>query len=473
MTLSGRKLTSFASGAALAVMLASTAAPMAAGAIPGPVEDSRPNVVIVMTDDQDRRSLHVDSDGRSNMPYLLSFPEGGWQHYQSAYVNSAICTPSRASLLTGLYSSENYGITHNGSAKRAEFWAGQNTVPHYLQDAGVLTAKIGKNMNGVRKKYPVPGGSWRDDGGWDYYHNDYSNTIRLFEEAVEVIKEFAASDQPFYLELTPVAGKYAVKPSRDSDPGAVVLPPRTPDIGEEDTSDKPAIYHDLLGLFSNRQRQKKVESFAGKNRWRAYQTLQDADAGMEMLIEALKETGELENTIIIYTSDHGFGYGSHGIERKDVPYEEIIGVPMLVRLPQGGLNELRSEIVSTMDVIAGVLSVFGATATVPVSGDDMAVLWDGDPDNDTQWDNTILFGRQANPRDGKRGSNARPVNYVYDGVVTLHNGQRWKYIVYNNGQAEMYNLDTDPYELENLSGAPGYVHIEAELLQIVSAELGE
>lgn len=473
MTVAGRKLTAFATGAALVTMLGGAAAPMAANEIPVPVEDSRPNVVIVMTDDQDRRSLHIDSDGRSNMPYLLGYPEGGWQHFQNGYVNSAICTPSRASLLTGLYSGENYGVTHNGSARRAEFWRGRNNVPNYLRDAGVQTAKIGKNMNGVRRKFPIPGGRWDEEGGWDYYSNEYASTIKLFEEAVDVIEQFSAIDRPFYLELTPVAGKYAVKPSRSSDPGAVVLPPRTPDIGEVDTSDKPPIYHGLLDLFSKRQQQKKVDSFDRKSRLRAYQTLQDADAGMEMLIQALKDAGELENTIIIYTSDHGFGYGSHGIERKDVPYEEVIGVPMLIRLPHGGANELRSEIVSTMDIVAGVLGVLGATATVPVSGDDMSILWDGDPVNDSQWDNTILFGRQANPRDGKRGNNARPVDYVYDGVVTLFNGQRWKYLVYQNGEAEMYNLDTDPYELENLSGSPGYVDTEAALLQIVANELGE
>lgn len=461
-----------ATGAALSVLMASTVGPvMATTAAESPAEDNRPNVVLIMTDDQDRRSLYVDEQGRSNMPYLLGNPEGGWQTYQNGYISSAICTPSRASLLTGLYASNNYGVTHNGSAKRAVFWETQDTVPHYLRAVGVQTAKLGKNMNGVKKAYPG-GGSWDANGGWDYYSNDYGSTRKLFEEAVEVIGQFTNSDAPFYIEITPVAGKYAVKPSGQTDRDAVVLPPRTPDIGEEDISDKPEIYHDLLGLFSSRQQRRKIESFDRKQRVRAYQTLQDADYGMQILIESLKEAGELDNTIIIYTSDHGFGYGSHGIERKDAPYEEIIGVPFLVRVP-GGQNETRTEPVNTLDAIAGVLSLMGANPTVPVDGDDMSLLWDNDTSNDGQWDNTVLFERQFHPRDHKRGYNARPTDYVYNGVVTLLNGRKWKYIVYENGQREMYDLDNDPYELDNVAGNPAYSDVELDLLDIVDREVTE
>ena len=72
-------------------------------------------------------------------------------------------------------------------------------------------------MNGVFKKYPG-GGSWDRDGGWDHYDNAYGNTRYLFDKAMIILEAFAALDQPFYMEITHVAGKYSVKSSSASDP---------------------------------------------------------------------------------------------------------------------------------------------------------------------------------------------------------------------------------------------------------------
>lgn len=386
----------------------------------------RPNVVIFLTDDQEISSL-------PNMPYLMGQPEGSWVNFNNGFVNDAICTPSRASMLTGQYAA-NHGVTLNGQGGALD---DSNTIATWLDDAGYTTALFGKYSNG----YPWDKGANWKPLGWDEFNGTLGNTVQITETAVDFLESV---DGPFFLNINYRAPHYGVTPSAAYRNADVLIPPRPPSMPEEDTSDKPAWVQAL------RMNDSTLAAIDGR-RTIAYRTLLDVDDGVRAVIETLEAQGELDNTVLIYLSDHGFSFGAHNWERKHCPYEECHRIPFMIRYPLLEGSRTDERYVSVVDIVPTIVDLTGVTPGLPQDGRSLVPLL---TDPAYPWDNVLLFEKFYD----------RNLTFSYFGARM----PGWKYIEYDTGERELYDLTADPYELENRAGLPAYAAKQAELAEVLA-----
>jgi hypothetical protein len=175
------------------------------------------------------------------------------------------------------------------------------------------------------------------------------------------------------------------------------------------------------------------------------QTLMAIEEGVGQIFKALEETGQLDNTVIVFTSDNGYFYGEHGlsVERR-LAYEESIRLPLLVRYPRLiKANTVRDECALNIDLAPTVLTLAGAPVPNDMQGRSLVPLLRGGKNG---WRDSFLieyYSDHVFPR---------IVNMGYKAVRT----QRWKYIHYLelDGMDELYDLKADPYEMKNLVNQP-------------------
>jgi arylsulfatase A-like enzyme len=334
--------------AALVVALIGAAS---AGAAAGP--SARPNVVLIVTDDQTLSSYTSEV-----MPKTAALLEAGGTRFTNAFVTSPLCCPSRASLLTGQYGHNN-GVLRNEYGPLREK---SNTLPVWLQQAGYRTMHVGRYLNfyePVTEPHEVAPGwdEWRTlTGGSDYfdyelevngrsesYGNDDADYVTrvINERAARLIETHEPGKQPFFLQIDHIAphqasGTRAVgcKSSPIPDPRdrhrfrdrALPVPPS---LNEADVSDKPSFVQALPPMDEHDMRR-------ATRRWRcSLAALRAVDRGVEQVFEALEDAGELRNTAVVFISDNGYYFGEHRIpDKKHNPYEEAIRVPLLIRLPK-------------------------------------------------------------------------------------------------------------------------------------------
>jgi N-acetylglucosamine-6-sulfatase len=183
------------------------------------------------------------------------------------------------------------------------------------------------------------------------------------------------------------------------------------------------------------------------------------DEGLGQIVDALAKRGELDDTAIVLTGDNGFFYGEHGLsEERRLAYEESIRLPLLVRYPRlVKAGSKPAQIALTIDLAPTLLELGGTAPGHPLDGRSLVPVLRGTA---RDWRDTFLIEYWSDtvfPRIARMG---------YDAVRT----ERYKYIRYREleGMDELYDLDADPYELENLIRSPGYVAVREAL----GAELG-
>ena len=445
-----------------------------------PSATPRPNVLVVTTDDQTQASMSV-------MPKTRQLIGGSGVTFPNNFVNYSLCCPSRATFLTGQYSHNDNvrgnqepfgGFDHLNSA---------NTLPVWLQGAGYYTGLIGKYLNGYEAHRADPGGplippgysEWHgstrtytyygyelnEGGALNTYGSQTANpdapgnpanysTDTYTAKAVDFINRRAPSDQPFFLWLTylaPHSGGPNPDPPNTSHCAGTAKPaprdlhsfdatplPTPPNFNEADVSDKPPTIEqrDLSDPDQVDEGASDIEDITRFYRCRLA-SLQAEDVGVEQLIGALSASGELDNTLVIFTSDNGFMHGEHRVKSgKIVPYEESIRVPLLIRGPgfRGG-GSVREMSVNA-DLAPTILKATGAKAGL-------------------SYDGRALQGSAENP--GRElGREISIETNAYSGVRT----KRYKYIEYtsgpNAGFQELYDLRNDPYELQNVSSTSAF-----------------
>ena len=299
---------------------------------------SRPNIVFVMTDDLDERSME-------QLGGIQQVMGSNGITFKNAYVTYSLCCPSRATILRGQYP-HNHGIVGNvhAAGRRGEVQKpgrDQSTIATWLNDAGYQTKYIGKYMNGYRDLYKPPG--WDE---WFVLQGDENNksgkrrrpkrnvngplhrrvrrrSQRLHPEQLGQRSALLRHGRDQGTAPTAGGGGRATKSSFVDTPL-----PRPPNFDEPDVSDKarwlqsyprlsPAEIDDAQTLY--------------RERLRSMLSVEDL---LEQTIATLQETGELDNTYIFFTSDNGFHLGEHRLPRgKRTSYEEDIGVPLMVRGP--------------------------------------------------------------------------------------------------------------------------------------------
>lgn len=424
---------------------------------PSPEETERPNIVFVLADDLDARSI-------VHMPSLRSLLIEEGTTFENSFVTHSVCCPSRASIFTGQHSHNHKVRTntppHGGFAKFRSQGHEKSNIATWLRDGGYRTVLIGKYLN----KYPpedetyVPPG-WDDwyarIGSIAYYdyrlnengkvvtyggdEKDYFTDV-LARHATDYIRRNADDGRPFFMYLATGAPHKPYTPARRHEGKfAGEKAPRTPSFDEADVGDKPGWVRERPSFGSER-----IAKIDGKYRERL-EALLAVDEMLADIFEELRTSGELENTYVVFTSDHGYHLGEHRLGTgKRTAYEESIRVPLVVRGPDVPAGASRRQFALNIDLAPTFADLAEVGAPRTVDGRSLAPLLTRDPPS--TWRSDFLVGYRKFDGSGYMGD--------IPGYEALRT-QEHKYVEYESGERELYDLEADPYELENLHGSAG------------------
>jgi N-acetylglucosamine-6-sulfatase len=422
---------------------------------------AKPNVVVFMTDDEDLAA-------HASMPKTKALIEDQGVSFTNYFISYPWCCPSRASILRGQYA-HNTNIVGNEPP-----WGGyetfhglgleQSTLATWLQAAGYRTAMIGKYLNRyVPEKDAVPPGwdEWYVGGNahasYNYVLNengqaveygtrpeDYLNDV-LTGKATRVIRDAAAAGEPFFVYVLPYnPHSPSVAAPRHEGMFADAALPRTPSFDEADVSDKPAFIRELPPLS-----EKQIDYLAYEYRKRLA-SLQAVDDMVESIVATLRETGQLDDTYVIYSSDNGFHMGQHRlIAGKDTPYDEDIRVPMVMRgpgVPAGGQIE---AVVGNIDLAPTIAAIAGVETPDFVDGRSFLPLL---RDPGQPWREAYLIERRRLEEQLVRQSEYTGLTQGELDQTAVFNGIRTTgslYVEYGTGERELYDLRSDPFQLAN------------------------
>jgi arylsulfatase A-like enzyme len=441
-------------------------------------DDPRPNVLLITTDDQALTDLRWMPKTR----HWLAEQGITFTHMLSPH---PLCCPARAEIVTGQFA-QNSGV-HTNAGPYGGLGALEdpdNTLAWWLQKDHYQTAMVGKYLNGYRVATGVPRGwdHWNaaTHNGFGYYdyvlYNDgrprfyghgkdsnNSSTV-IAADTTRLIHDYAEDERPFFIWSSYFAphglcgdtGGCANPPEAsaqyaNSYPDAV--PPSTagPGYNEADVSDKPHVIRHQQLMDDGAVR------YLFLQRIRA---LASVDDGIDQTMRALEETGELDNTLILFTSDNGYLLGEHRYLGKVLPYEEALEVPLLLRgpgLPQG---VSRDQTATTVDLAPTILDAAGARAGRVEDGRSL-LPFAADPTRQ-RLDDTILIQAGGSP------DAQVPQPWMYRGVRT----DRYTYVEWAGGFTELYDRDADPFQLDNIAGASAYARVQDELSARVAALKG-
>lgn len=434
--------------------------PSWAAAAPAP----RPNIVFVLVDDLRWDDLSITGNAIAKTPHLDRVAREGVM-FRQAFATTVICSPSRANILTGLQT-HTHGIVDNTDRSAASHQLA--TFPRALQQAGYETAFVGKwHMGNDDTRRPgfdhwvcLQGQGTTNDpelnvNGQAVKAKGYVTDI-LSARAVEFIR--AKHAKPFLLYYSHKAVHPETVQRADgslSDPtlsnfipaerhktlyaGAKV--PRRPNALAAPAG-KPALQRATPGLAPLGPATGSSDEVI-LNRLRMLAAI---DESMGEVFQALETAGQLDRTLIVLTSDHGYFYGEHGlsVERR-LAYEEGIRIPLFARYPaliKAGTR--RNQMVLTLDFAPTFMELAGAPAPAGLHGKSLVPLFGA---NSSAWREAFLiehFSENVFPRTRGLG---------YQAIRT----EGWKYIHYVDlsGADELYDLNRDPYEMRNLIASPG------------------
>jgi N-acetylglucosamine-6-sulfatase len=463
-----RTLPAILACALCAVLLA---APSANGPAPAAAQgDARPNVVVLMTDDQTLRSMRA-------LPRTRALIGDRGARFASSFVSNPRCCPSRATFLTGQYSHNNGVLTNgppNGGWQRLR--GTMNWLPGWLRGAGYRTAHVGKFLNhyGLDDPTEVPPGwdEWygtidpttyryygytvNENGTLRTYGRDrdprYYSTDFTARRTVEIVERLAPAAQPFFLSVAFLA-PHTGGPHELGDPAAVGTPavaerhrgafaslslPRGGAFDEADVSDKPAF------LRRARLSARNVADVGALYRQRL-ESLLAVDEAVEQVVGALRRTGELERTLIVFTSDNGYMTGEHRLPHgKAKAYDPAIRVPLMIRGPGVPAGVEPRQLVVNADLAPTILDAARAGS------------------------GRVQDGRSLLPltRDPALGAGRPLLVEIAKGtgmLTTAIRTERWMYAEHANGASELYDMAADPHQLRSLHAAPAQAAVRARL----------
>ncbi len=420
----------------------------------------RPNLVYVFAD-----QWRVQSTGFGGNPEVrtpnLDRMEKESVNFVHAVSNCPVCGPHRASLMTG-----QYPLTHGMFVNDLRLNDNAVSFAQAYKDAGYETAYIGKwHLDGSGRDQYIPPERRQGFDYWkalecshDYYHSAYyageSRELKIWPgydanaqtgDAISYLNRRASDDRPFALFLS-WGGPHA--PYRDVplellneyDEAGVTLPPTIPD----------------------EHRDTAVKSLAGY-----YAHCTALDECMGRILEALAQNGLAENTMVVFTADHGDMLYNKGTQKKQHPYDESIRVPLLLRCPASwGVPSRRVEMpVGTPDLMPTILGLSGVEIPSTVEGEDFSGLIQGrEPDRDR----AVLIACYAPFGQWRRDFGGRE----YRGVRT----RRYTYARGLDGDWLLYDNQADPWQQNNLVDEPAYAELRKELagkLQALLKQTGD
>lgn len=409
------------------------------------INDTRPNFLIIVTDDQRYDTMEYMPNTQE-----LIFDQG--VTFSKGYITTPFCCPSRASILTGMYA-HNHGVQVNEDP--LEF----RTMVEDIHRNGYYTGLVGKYLNSwkgdMRPEYDFWvsfwGGTMKNyydpdlnvNGTWSKY-TGYS-TYLFRDYGVQFIEEASKQSKPFLLMYTPNAPHAPFTPAKEDVNLLDGLEPFRPvSFNEEDVSDKPDSISNQAPLT-----EEDIQSIDTTRR-RQLLTLIALDRTIPDLINKLKETGELDNTVIIFISDNGKHWGEHRLDSKSTAYEESVKVPFAIRYPPLiPTPYVDDRIVANIDIAPTIYELSETRQPDTVDGKSLLPLFGGD----TEWRDHILL--EAWPDRGAWSA--------------IHTGD-YIYIETQDDMSEFYNLKLDPFEMDNAINDPQYQEMIVKLQQYLQTE---
>ncbi len=412
-----------------------------------------PNFVVVMTDDQRWDTL-------AHMPRVTNDLAARGIRYRNAFVNTPICAPSRAAFLSGEYASNN-GVSNNAEA--AGSFAEATSIAPRLHAAGYRTglfgiylADLGDAVPGgwdewyaLQKAMPGPEGvfpslRFRDGGGAETLPATEFDEVtdRLREKALAFLD--ASAGEPFLLWLGATAPHQpAIPAKRHARSLSDVDPWRPPSWNEEDVSDKPTWVRFLRSIV-NPKGVKRVDDL----RLAQLRSLLAVDDAVGGLSDRLERLGLTDETVFVFTSDNGHFWGEHGLSSKFAGYDEAIRVPLVIRYPRlVGAPRSNDDLALNVDLAEtfGDLATLDRTPTGP--GRSLVPTFAGE-----------ALGREEVLVETPGGLFAKP-------SLTLRT-RNWKYIRTDTDAGvteELYDLEADPFEMENLAADEAHGATKAQM----------
>jgi N-acetylglucosamine-6-sulfatase len=444
----------------------------------------RPNVLFVLCDDLRWDALGYAGNPHVKTPHIDRLAREAVQ-FKNAFCTTSLCSPSRASILSGLYAH-----AHKVTDNFTEYPTALASFPGVLQEAGYETAYIGKYHMGEENDEKRP--------GFDYFVT-HKGQGKYFDTEFNIDGKRQVVPGYYTHVVTDMSLEWLRKPRQK--PWLLMLGHKAPhsfyfpeekythafdhvEIKYPDTAfkldDKPAwikerlyTWHGIYGpLFDWRKkfpddRPEAVKDFAAMTR--AYWgTILSVDDSMGRLYQTLAESGQLENTIIVFMGDNGLLNGEHGMVDKRTMHEASIRVPIVVRYP--GLTPVSKprtieQMVLTVDMAPSLLELCGAPPLANIHGRSWKKLvQDGDP----AWRKSFLYHYNYEKQ------------FPYTPNVRGVRTDEWKYIRYPHGDrkpdrhlAELYHLKHDPEERRNLIKDPAHAgkvqELQEELARLMAA----
>jgi arylsulfatase A-like enzyme len=462
----------------------------------------RPNVLVVMTDDARNDDLRF-------MPHVRHLIGDQGVTFTNTFSPQPLCCPARASFITGEYS-HNHHVWSQAPPYGFQALHDGSTLPVWLHRAGYDTSFLGKYLNGYGTqnlrngqsslRYVPPG--WTDwqgsvdsgvaagpalDGGTYRYfdttlnvngrlmpHQGVYQTGLLGRAVRDGLRAQVSSPRPFFTWLSFVAPHHG-GPVEADDPAPVLRSDGTVQIfrnparpervrgrfdrqirhapgyeGEGDVTDKPFFIRDLPAL--NAAEQAGVLEDA---RQRA-EALSLVDAQVATTIRTLRQTGQLANTYVLFTSDNGYFLGEHRMRQgKILPYEPSLRVPLMIRGPGIPAGQVRTDPFTMIDFAPTILAAAGVPGPPTIDG---ANLLDVAKHGDRGWDRGILTetGPRAVSQDAEESDNFLVLKHG-PSPLRFSQGVRtgdFLYVEHASHERELYDLRSDPREVHNLVARP-------------------
>lgn len=427
----------------------------------------RPNVLFIVTDDQRFDTIHALGNGEIITPNLDKLAERGMS-FTNAHIAGgtcgAVCMPSRAMILSGR---NPFGLEGLGGNIPEE----HITMPQCFKDAGYETVGLGKWHNGppAYARSFTQGAKIFFGGMWDHWNvptcrfdrtGKYDNVINfvvdfyydnkpqkqhcdefcpgkhsselLTDSAIELLKKNAEGDNPFFMYLAYLA-PHDPRTMPDKfremyDPDKITLPPN---FQKEIDTNYPLMVHRDEHLAAYPRQEEEIKRHIAEY----YAMITHLDHEIGRLLDALHESGQEDNTIVVFCADNGLAVGQHGWLGKEDIYEHGVRIPLIMAGPEIEKNSRNSAYVYLYDVYPTLCDMLGIEIPSSVEGKSFKKLLDG-----------------------KNGEKFRDELYlIFDNFVRGIKDDRYKLIEYRNGDGEgdkwtfLYDLQNDRWETKNLA----------------------